>query len=151
MATQCPCRRPTNQMLGGSTRWWRRGDSLRRGSSSVPYVPSGRVRHSPRDSRLLDYKHARDGAGPGPAPSQLPDLCVGWPDTHPTVCVFNFVPGLLSISGRLLFDLPAYKGLGLHFSQSRKPAFLPMVMNLKCVNALSALSKLSQSEHAILA
>ena len=58
---------------------------------------------------------------------------VGGGMTYPTVCVFSFVPGRSSVSGRLLFNLPVYTGLGLHYPQSRKPAFLPMVMNLKCV------------------
>ena len=62
--------------------------------------------------------------------ARLPYLCGDWPDTHPTVCVFSFVPGRLSVSWRLLFDLPVYTGLGLHYPQSRKPAFLPIVMSL---------------------
>ena len=120
--------RPTRS-VGGSTRWRLRGDSWRSGSSSLPYVPSGEVRHLPRNSRLLDYQHAQYGAGPGPARGRLLDRCHGV-SGHPTVCVFSSVPGPLSVSGRLLFDLPVYTGLGLHYPQSRKPAFLPIVMSL---------------------
>ena len=120
--------------LKGSTRWRRRGDSLRRGpgSSSVPHVPSaqasGGVLHSPRDSRLLDYQDARDGAGPGPAPGWLPDWCGRWPDTHPTVCVISFVPGRLSVSGRLLFGA---NWLETPLTPKQKACIqvLPMVMN----------------------
>ena len=60
--------------------------SLLRGSSSVPYVPSGGARQSTQDRRLLAYQHARDGAGPGPVPGRSPDRCEGWFD-HPTAFV----------------------------------------------------------------